>query len=159
MFATSAKRCQLLDGWLRYREELRKLGVVGFQWLDGSFCEDLRARVPPEPGDIDVVTLYGVTQEAAPTFGTAITARTDLHPGALAKTTYGCDVYYVTLATPHGDASVKDVHYWYGLLSHRRGDEAWKGFLEVALPTTPTADDAARAMLATMTAALPQVAP
>lgn len=41
-FATSAKRCDILRGWLSHRGRLHALGFVdGFQWLDGSFCEQL----------------------------------------------------------------------------------------------------------------------
>ncbi len=56
-FAINASRCVILDGLLRYRAELRELGFVGgFQWLDGSFVEDVEAREDRAPKDIDVVT-------------------------------------------------------------------------------------------------------
>jgi hypothetical protein len=55
-FATSARRCDILQGWLKHRAALHSLGIVdGFQWLDGSFCEQLSSR---EPNDIDLVTFF-----------------------------------------------------------------------------------------------------
>jgi hypothetical protein len=56
-FSFSAPRCLILDGLIRYRAELRALGFVGgFQWLDGSFVEDIEGREARPPHDIDVVT-------------------------------------------------------------------------------------------------------
>ena len=56
-FAASEARRAVLDGLLHYRSELRGLGFLqGFQWLDGSFVEDVEAREGRAPGDIDLVT-------------------------------------------------------------------------------------------------------
>jgi hypothetical protein len=30
---------------------------------------------------------------------------------------------------------VDDVRYWFGLFSHRRGDDVWKGMLQIPLDT------------------------
>ncbi|MEJ7601436.1 MAG: hypothetical protein WKG01_26265 [Kofleriaceae bacterium] len=128
------KRCEILRGWLRFRAELHKLGiVVGFQWLDGSFCEQL-SRVEREPNDIDIVTLAETTaqeDDAVPLLDTIVATRPDLADPRQTKIRYLCDAYWVHLRET--DANVDLVHYWYGLFSHRRGDDTWKGMVEVTL--------------------------
>ncbi len=55
--AGNRERCAILAGLFRYRAALRVLGFTrGFQWLDGSFVEDVEAREDRPPNDIDVVT-------------------------------------------------------------------------------------------------------
>ena len=56
-FGHSGKRRELLDGFLRYRALLKQAGLdVGFQWVNGSFVEDVeRVRGRP-PADVDVVS-------------------------------------------------------------------------------------------------------
>jgi len=39
---------------------------------------------------------------------------------------------------------IQDVRYWYGLFSHRRGDQVWKGMLQLALQSD---DEMAQAIL------------
>src|SRR5260221_6895823 len=68
-FNTSPERNAILDGFLRFRAALHETGVVaGFQWLDGSFLEDIETLESRSPNDIDVVTFFhlpvGVTQAA-----------------------------------------------------------------------------------------------
>src|SRR5437660_55494 len=56
-FATSPERKAILIGLLRYRDALATAGIVdGFQWLDGSFLENIEEREGRPPGDIDIVT-------------------------------------------------------------------------------------------------------
>ena len=41
-FATSPQRCEVLAGFMAYRAALHANGyLAGFQWLDGSFMEDV----------------------------------------------------------------------------------------------------------------------
>ena len=40
-FGTTAPRKQILEGLLRFRAVLVEAGFTGFQWLDGSFLEDI----------------------------------------------------------------------------------------------------------------------
>jgi hypothetical protein len=43
-FALSQERIEILTGFLAFRTELHKLGITqGFQWLDGSFLENIEA--------------------------------------------------------------------------------------------------------------------
>src|SRR6266480_256770 len=58
-FATTPERIEILRGFLRLRAELRKHGMIdAFQWIDGSFLEDVEAAEGRAPRDIDVVTFY-----------------------------------------------------------------------------------------------------
>lgn len=56
-FAISPERCKVLKGFLDYRAALHGMGLVsGFQWLDGSFTEQVETLERRPPKDIDVVT-------------------------------------------------------------------------------------------------------
>lgn len=58
-FATTPERMKILDGLLRFRGELHALGIVsGFQWLDGSFLEQIEIVENRHPRDMDVVTFF-----------------------------------------------------------------------------------------------------
>jgi hypothetical protein len=131
-FATSVARQVILDGLLRYRAELRRLGFSqGFQWLDGSFVEDVEAREDRAPNDIDVVTF------AYPPAGLSkaeINGMMSSHPALFdhdqCKTGFHCDTAIINLTTS-AEWLVTQTRYWYGLYSHRRGDSLWKGLLQL----------------------------
>ncbi len=137
-FATSVKRVEILLGLAKYRDALRDRGITdGFQWLTGSFVE----QIPREPGDVDVVTFF----HAPPGFTPADTRL--LFDPRQTKVAFHCDAYPVVLSYPPGHATptqrvavsiVDHTTYWYGLFSHRR-DTVWKGFVQ--LPLTPREDD------------------
>jgi hypothetical protein len=58
-FNTSSERREILTGLLSFRKALHGLGLnSGFQWLDGSFLEDIVTTDSRPPRDIDVVTFY-----------------------------------------------------------------------------------------------------
>jgi hypothetical protein len=58
-FATTPARCRILKGFLAYRAALHALGLLeGFQWIDGSFVEEIEVLEERDPNDIDVVTFY-----------------------------------------------------------------------------------------------------
>jgi hypothetical protein len=40
-FATSKDRIAILKKFMAFREEMRNFGISGFQYLDGSFLEDI----------------------------------------------------------------------------------------------------------------------
>ena len=68
-FAYSPERKNILHGFLEYRKALYSLGIVaGFQWIDGSFTEDIEMLENRSPNDVDVVTICnlpnGVTQQS-----------------------------------------------------------------------------------------------
>lgn len=136
-FATSPERRNILRGWLRHRADLRTIGFErGFQWLDGSFVEDKLPR------DLDVVSFFYRPQGIQdPTqLLMAIRANGTLFVRNRVKAEYKLDAFPVDLdGSP--EALVSSSRYFLGLFSHRRGDDVWKGMLQVRLEDP--ADDAA----------------
>lgn len=64
-FATSSQRIGILRGFVALRQELWSLNLRGFQWMDGSFVEDIEVQENRSPGDIDVVTFFDATDGGA----------------------------------------------------------------------------------------------
>lgn len=126
---------------MNYRAELHAAGlVVGFQWLDGSFLEDVERIERRDPGDIDTVSFYQMP--AGQTQATLIAANQGLFPvnaaefAALKKRLH-VDAYTQQLdsvgpAAAVGSRLVATAAYWYSMWSHRR-DLAWKGYVQVDL--------------------------
>lgn len=135
-FGTTKPRLDLLDGLLRYREQLRLCGVSNaIQWINGSFVESVEIIRQRSPSDVDLLTLGSPPVDWR--------SRPDLFDPKLAKSTYGCDAYFIDLTIPPHQV-VTAATYWYGLFSHQRDTHLWKGFLRVPL----NSDDAvARALL------------
>jgi len=144
-FGFNPKRWEILEGFLTYRSELHREGIAsGFQWLDGSFVEDIETIDRRAPNDIDVVTFYNLPsnisqQQHLGNFQNSVLGRTrqDL------KSMYKVDGFPVHLALPP-EALVKMTSYWYSMWSHRR-NSIWKGFLRIDL--APLADQAALTIL------------
>lgn len=138
-FAINPQRCLVLDGLLRYRAALNALGFVqGFQWLDGSFVEDIEAREDRAPRDIDVVTFaHPPDGMSKMDINQMMDARPDLFDLERCKHEFHCDTNIVNLTTAP-EWLVQQTRYWYGLYSHRRGDALWKGMLQLPL----SSDDA-----------------
>jgi hypothetical protein len=131
-FSTSPERRSVLTGFLDYRAALHEIGICeGFQWLDGSFLEDVETLERRAPRDMDVVTFMHTPANFA---GTDLAA---LDPGS-AKTLFQVDAYMVELDELELGELVFYSAYWYSMWSHRR-NQAWKGFLQIGLPAT---DDA-----------------
>ena len=133
-FGHLAERRRLLHGLLAYRADLASLGFVhGFQWLDGSFAENVEAQAQRSPSDIDLVTfVHAPAGLSTPQINTLLDAHPDLFIAARAKARYGCDAYVVPLGKSPENL-VQRVCYYFGLFSHRRGDHVWKGVLQVPL--------------------------
>ena len=142
-FATSPERKAILQGFLDFRGELFRSGLSGFQWIDGSFLEDIETQEGRPPRDIDVVTFIGNPPHPK-NLRVAINANDPrLLDREYVMEQYLVDHYLVGLGTaPH--VLVSTSRYWYGLFSHRR-DGQWKGMLQMDL--TDSADDAAARML------------
>jgi hypothetical protein len=144
-FATSLERVTILRGLLSYRRELRAVGVVdGWQWLDGSFVEDVEAIRKRAPADIDLVTFSRVPVPAAEKSRFAM-ANLDLFDRNRTKALYKCDAFFVDL-DKRPELLVDDSRYWFGLFSHQRETALWKGMVKVSMQTQVD-DDAAVALL------------
>ncbi len=151
---TTDERRKILLGFFELRAALRQLGVTsGFQWLDGSFAEDAEKTRGHAPGDIDVVTFF----QPVPPFANPTPAVTALIPVLsnrdATKNQFRVDHILVPLAsTPDRIADarrlVDEVRYWFGLFSHRRSDDVWKGMLQLPLDTAADDQQAAESIRA-----------
>lgn len=143
-FAKTAERIQIIEGFLKYRQELYDVGInSGFQWLDGSFMEQIEQLESRSPNDVDVVTFFhlppGLDQrQLAQQHG-------NLFQTKETKSRFHVDGYPFILGEPTSSHNVKVVSYWYSMWSHRRSG-LWKGFIQVDL--SPNEDATAVAALA-----------
>ena len=140
-FGDSPVRRELLSGLLGFRAVLHGAGLVrGFQWIDGSFVENVEMARGRAPGDVDVVTFYYVPE------GHTRESLARAFPGAFdkiaAKLDFGVDSYFVGLNQTDAEIVVSLSAYWYGLWSHTKARLRWKGFVEVDLD--PGEDESAR---------------
>lgn len=142
-FAFSEKRRAILNGLLNYREALYRLGITnGFQWINGSFIEDIEKLENRPPNDVDLVTFFhlphGTDQQEI------LEKHSDLFMPNQLKEKYLVDGYTCLLGEPMENRHVKQVSYWYSMWSHRRNG-LWKGFLEVVF--SEREDELARKIL------------
>jgi hypothetical protein len=148
---TTSHRKALLSGLLGYRELLYKLGYEnGFQFIDGSFCENVEVTRPGNPNDIDV---FSYLKRPAKYFdpndwktagfkewNEEVVDR-DKNKRRFLTDTYAVDINANTTVKSLVDVTI----YWYGLYSHKRVTLQWKGFVVVILDKH--ADSLARSLL------------
>ncbi|MDR0743411.1 MAG: hypothetical protein LBF05_03530 [Tannerella sp.] len=142
-FAQSPERIKILAGFLAFRAELHKLGIIcGFQWLDGSFLENIEILENRAPHDLDVVTFYqlpvGETQQSL------VQKNQDIFNPVHLKSDFTIDGYFSMLGLPVDNKEIKTITYWYSMWSHRR-DGLWKGFVQIDLD--PSQDSEANKIL------------
>ena len=138
-FGGAPERRRLLSGLLAHRAELHQAGLVsGFQWIDGSFSEDIKWLEDREPRDLDVVTFYrlpgGGTEEPS------------LGPLRAEAGQRGIDAHFVPMDPAKMEEVAATLAYWNSLWGHRR-DGQWKGYLQVDLSRDED-EDARRALVA-----------
>ena len=142
-FATTEERCKILCGFLNYRKELHSIGLdTGFQWINGSFVEDIETLQERPPHDIDVVTFFEVpTGESQANIVAKCPELFDLHS---VKQKYLTDSRFVSLTTVVGTEKrlVERSTYWYSVWAHQKSTFLWKGFLQIDL--APIHDEEAR---------------
>lgn len=147
-FGTSTDRQRILRGLFDFRMGLHAVGMTqGFQWLDGSFLENVEMLEKRPPRDIDVVTFYrlppGLNQVALASKG-VLPATTADH--AAFKHRFSIDSYSVSLEGV-SEHLVERSAYWYSVFSHRR-NRGWKGYVQINL--APLEDATALALLASL---------
>jgi hypothetical protein len=137
-FGTSEERRNILSRFLDFRDRLRQENLTnGFQWLDGSFLEDIEAQAERAPNDLDVVTVYwGYDSDFQNNLGKHFP---EFASPSLAKANFLLDHYTVD-AGYEPDVVVEYTRYWISLFSHNRLG-VWKGMLKIGLNTQ--AEDAA----------------
>ena len=132
-YAHTPDRRSLLKGLLDYRRKLKSIGVRnGFQWLDGSFVENVELSRGRPPSDVDVVTFALRPTDDLEQWKKLVNGNTDLFLPNEAKQKYRCDAYFVDLNT-HPIHVVSNTRYWFGLFSHQRDSFLWKGMLEIPI--------------------------
>lgn len=141
---SSPARKAILSKFLDFRDRLRTEGLItGFQWLDGSFSEDVETRENRAPQDLDVVTVYWGYQRA---FLQQLVANfPEFARPRLAKANYSLDHYPFDVGLSP-EYTVEQTRYWIQLFSHNRMG-VWKGMLKLEI-NTPADDSAARQELA-----------
>ena len=136
----SNERKAIMCGLLKYRQQLATVGLqAGFQWLSGSFMEDIETLESRHPQDIDLVTFVrrpDVVRSDTEWHAFYLANKPLLNPKQV-KDEFRCDSYFVELDSDP-TSIVYQTRYWFGLFSHRRGG-LWKGMLEV--PLAVSADD------------------
>jgi hypothetical protein len=137
---STLERRRILGGFLDFRERLRSEGLTrGFQWLDGSFLEDVESRDGRAPRDLDAVTVFWGYE---PAFLAGLGGRfREFASPRLAKANYLID-HYPFDAGFSPELTLEQTRYWILLFSHNRMG-VWKGMLRVELDT-PEEDAAAR---------------
>jgi hypothetical protein len=128
-FGTSKKRLQILKGFLEFRLKIYELDIVdGFQWLDGSFTQNIELSENRDPNDIDVLTLYKGFRNTDSDSIIANSFQEFVSP-KLSKANYSVDHY----PFPYADIpeqTVELTRYWVQLFSHNRSG-VWKGMLRI----------------------------
>lgn len=145
-FGGSETRRAILRGLLEYRAAVRAAGFVrGFQWLDGSFLEDVELVRRRPPADVDLVTFAQRPKNYSDAeWREFVSLHASLFDPQEAKSRYRCDAYFVDLSLKP-ELLVSYTRYWFGLFSHQRATNLWKGMLEVPLDSD---DLVAQGMLA-----------
>lgn len=144
---TTPERRAILEKFLDFRDRLRGEGLTnGFQWLDGSFLENIEAQENRAPRDIDVVTVYWGYD--LPFQAGLFTKFPESASRSLAKANYFVD-HFPFDAGYNPNFTVESTRYWILLFSHNRLG-VWKGMLKIEL-NTPVDDAAARRELAKAT--------
>ena len=144
-FGNTEARRDLLQKWLDFRAALHRLGITrGFQWIDGSFVENIEQTRNRPPNDIDLVTFLYIP--AGYTGSDLLQRYPRLFNPGLVKEHYAMDAYCVQLNQIPTEKIVAQSLYWYSLWSHTRTGR-WKGYLQVEL--APDHDAAAHVKLET----------
>lgn len=135
-FATSPQRIDILKKFLEFRGLLNQFGITqGFQWLDGSFSENIEASENRAPNDLDLVTFFGGLDQHQ--FQNIQQNFESFFNPSLSKQIFKLDHYPVDFCyDPY--VTVESTRYWLQLFSHNR-HKIWKGILRIEL-NTPTED-------------------
>jgi len=131
-FATSSDRIIILKGLINFRLRMVQEGILqGFQWLDGSFLENIELIESRSPRDLDIVTFYGgLTIEFQENL---LISFPEFIYTNLAKRNYMLDHYPVDYCISP-DLTVENTRYWIQLFSHNRLG-VWKGIIRLQLNT------------------------
>lgn len=129
---TSKERVTILRGLLEFRQKMTNFGIIhGFQWLDGSFTEDIEKSEKRSPNDLDLVTFFGgLTIENQEQIKADFV---EFSNPIAAKDNYKLDHYPIDYSyNPY--VTVELTRYWIQLFTHNRLG-TWKGILRLEINT------------------------
>lgn len=129
---TTKERVEILKGLIVFRQRMMENGIVdGFQWLDGSFIENIEVTENRPPNDLDLVTFFGgLTIEEQKVKRTKFI---EFFNPTLAKNNYKLDHYFVDYSF-RPEVTIEMTRYWIQLFTHNRLG-VWKGILRLELNT------------------------
>jgi hypothetical protein len=138
-FGTSKERIEILKGFMAFREEMRKFKISGFQYLDGSFLEDIEnSSEKRPPNDLDLLTFYmPLTKDQQ---FEILTNFMDFGDRTTCKTNYRLDHMQISLGI-HPFHIVEFTRYFLQLFTHNRSN-VWKGMLKLDVGTFGEDDEA-----------------
>lgn len=137
-FMTSQERINILKLLLQFRGELYKLGIIsGFQWIDGSFLENIEVLESRSPRDMDIITFFNLPEGGDQT--SLVEKAGNIFNHDYLKTNFAMDAYFIVLGQPTDEWQIKNISYWYSMWSHRR-DGLWKGFIQIDLDPSQDLD-------------------
>lgn len=141
-FATSKERVEILKGLFFFRKAMFDHNILlGYQWLYGSFTENIEAIENRSPNDLDVATFY----QGAPDTNAAHWKEVfpEFVSSRLSKEKYKLDQtsYPILVAPPSHVIHVDIVSDLIQLFTHTRKG-VWKGILRLEL-NTPAEDEKA----------------
>ncbi|MFZ6686864.1 DUF6932 family protein [Undibacterium sp. SXout11W] len=138
-FAISPDRIAILNGLISYRAALVAAGIkIGFQWLDGSFVENVEVSRKRPPKDIDIVSIAHRPKFLDPAQDQQwFNQHSNLFDPDYTSNNFHCDAYFIDLGK-RPDLIVDDTRYWFGLFSHQRETSLWKGMLQVNIDADDT---------------------
>lgn len=139
-FSTSSERIEILKGFVQFRIKMTQNGIInGYQWIDGSFSENIEVSENRPPKDIDVVSfIKGI---AVNRFDEINSQFPEFSSPDKSKLAYKVDHY--TVPYDHRpDLTVEYTRYWCQLFSHNRNG-VWKGMLKIPLDATGIKDQEA----------------
>lgn len=140
IYGQTAKRREFLVGFFGYRDRLRRAGLVGVQWLNGSFVGDVERRENRDPGDIDVVTWYSSQRNQLE----LRTADPSLWNRDAIKAQHFVDAFPICANQPPY-LLLTMACYWHGMWSRSKKDSipTMKGYVALELSDSDAADKAA----------------
>lgn len=138
-FGTTENRINILKKLLLFRKKMHKENIrIGFQWLYGSFVENIEVSQKREPKDLDIITFYrgfsesGI-QELKKTFPEYLSPKSSLKKYNLDHSAFIMDI------SP--EFTVELLMNSMQLCTHTRKGE-WKGILRLEI-NTPEEDETA----------------
>jgi hypothetical protein len=119
-YPPDSRRADLFGRFALFCNELTRLGVGGYTWVDGSFMTN-----KPEPDDIDCVLWPRAIRQLSPA---DVQGFKDLVSRPIARARFGIDLY---VEDQLGDFNREA--YWRGVWGFCHDGKTAKGFAEVAL--------------------------